>query len=248
MPRFQKYEQKIRKYKDKLKSLITRIGISYTDEFELFNEVPEKLLLPCRIGVLFFGEYDKNLFVEIKNSLSQVFDSFFFSIKNLGTYNFSFELISKGVKTEYREMKKNSCKIKIHPTNKFYQILMNKRIEQKLGIIIAITDLPLYSSSDDNIIFLFGETHLKHRCCIISSLKLKEQFYNRAANFTIFKQRIIKEVIHEIGHVILGPDHCLKDLCVMRFSHDVKEINEKSLEFCNICNAKLEQIRTQYNF
>jgi len=248
MPRFQKYEQKIRRYKDKLKKLITRIGISYTDEFELDNEIPKKLLLPCHIGILFFGEYDKALFEKIKHYLTQVFDSFFFTIRNLGTYNFSFELISKGVKTEYGEIKKTSGRIKIHPTNKFYQILIDKRIEENLGMIIAVTDLPLYSSSDDNILFLFGETHLKHRCCVISSLKLKEQFYNRLTNFKIFEQRVIKEVIHEIGHIILGPDHCLKNSCVMRFSHDVKKIDEKSFDFCNNCKTKLEQTRTQHNF
>ncbi|MFX0038181.1 MAG: hypothetical protein ACFFCY_15255 [Promethearchaeota archaeon] len=248
MPRFRKYEQKIRRYKYKLKKLITRIGISYIDEFELNHEAPKKLSLPCHIGILFFGEYDKFLFERLKLSLNQAFDSFFFSIRNLGIYNFSFELISKGVKTEYREIKKSSNKIKIHPTNKFYQILINKRIEENLGMIIAITELPLYSSSDDNIIFLFGETHLKHRCCIISSLKLKEQFYNRIPNLKIFENRVIKEVIHEIGHIILGPDHCMKNSCVMRFSNTVKEIDEKSFDFCSGCKRKLLEITALYNF
>ncbi len=248
MPRFQKYEQKIRRYKDKLKNLITRIGISYIDEFELNSEAPKELSLPCHIGILFFGEYNEGLFERIRDSLNRVFDSFFFTIRNFGTYSFSFELISKGVKNEYREMKKSSDKIKIHPTNKFYQILIDKRIEEKLGMIIAITDLPLYSSSDDNIIFLFGEAHIKHRCCVVSSLKLKEQFYNRVPNLKIFDQRVIKEVIHEIGHILLGPDHCLKNSCVMRFSHDVNKIDEKSFDFCNNCKTKLEQNRAYHNF
>ncbi|MFW9819128.1 MAG: hypothetical protein ACFFE5_05915 [Candidatus Thorarchaeota archaeon] len=248
MPRFQKYEQKIRKYKNKLKTLITRIGISYTDEFELNFEAPKKLSLPCNIGILFFGEYNEDLFEKIKTYLEKIFESFFFAIKDLGTYNFSFELISKGVKTEYMENKKSSDKIKIHPTNKFYQILINKRIEKNLGMIIAVTDLPLYSSNDDNIIFLFGETHLKHRCCVISSLKLKEQFYNRIPNLFIFEHRVIKEMIHEIGHLILGSNHCLNDSCVMWFSHDVKEIDNKLFDFCDKCKAKLAQIRVNHNF
>jgi predicted Zn-dependent protease len=248
MPRFQKYEQKIRKYKDKLKSLITKIGISYTDEFELNSETPKKLSLPCHIGILFFGEYNKDLFEKSKINLEKIYDSFFFSIRNLGTYNFSFELISKGVITEYREMKKSSDKIKIHPTNKFYQILIDKRMEENLGMIIAVTDLPLYSSTDDNIIFLFGETHLSHRCCVVSSLKLKEQFYNRAPDLSIFEQRVIKEIIHEIGHIILGSNHCLNSSCVMWFSHDIKEIDNKQFDFCDRCKLKLVQIRANHNF
>ena len=173
---------------------------------------------------------------------------FFFTIKNLGNYSFSYELISKGIKKEYKEMKKSSDRIKMHPTNKFYQILINKRIEENLGMIIAITDFPLYSSSNDNILFLFGETHLKHRCCVVSSLKFKEQFYNRPANNRIFEQRIIKEVVHEIGHILLGPDHCLNNLCVMRFSHEVKEIDQKSFDLCYKCEAKLNRVRAHYNF
>ena len=156
MPKFQKYEQKIRRYLNKLRNLITKTGVSYTDEFELDDQAPEKLLLPCHIGVQFFGEFNKALFEKIKNHLNQVYDSFFFTIKNLGNYSFSYELISKGIKKEYKEMKKSSDRIKMHPTNKFYQILINKRIEENLGMIIAITDFPLYSSSNDNILFLFG--------------------------------------------------------------------------------------------
>ena len=154
MPKIQKYQQRIRRYKEKLKKLITRIGISYTEEFELIDQVPKKLLLPCHIGIQFLGEFEKALFEKIKYQLNQVYDSFFFTIRNLGNYSFSYVLISKGVKKEYKEMKKSSEKIEIHPTNKFYKILINKRIEENLGMIIAVTDLPLYSSSDDNILLL----------------------------------------------------------------------------------------------
>jgi predicted Zn-dependent protease len=248
MPKLRKCVQKIGRYKYKLRKLITRIGISYPDEFELNDELPKKLLLPCHLGILFLGEFDITLFQKIKNHLNQIYDSFFFDIKNLGSYNFSMELFSKGVKKEYKEMKKPSDKIKMHPTNKFYRILINKRIEENLGMIIAITDLPIYSSSNDNILFLFGETHLKHQCCVISSLKLKEQFYNRAENNHLFEQRIFKEIIHEIGHLIIGPDHCFNNSCVMRFSREVLEIDKKPFNFCNECRKKLISVREIHNF
>lgn len=248
MPKLQKYVQKIRIYKEKLKKLITRIGISYTEEFELKDEVSNKLLFPCHLGILFFGDFDIDFFERIKFQLNQVFDSFFFDIRNLGSYNFSIKQFSKGVKKEYKEMKKSSDKMKIHPTNKFYQILINKRKEENLGLIIAITDLPIYSSSNDNILFLFGETHLKHRCCVVSSLKLKEQFYNRPENYQLFEERALKEIIHEIGHLIINPNHCLKNSCVMRFSKDVREVDKKSFNFCNRCKQKLNDIRELFNF
>lgn len=248
MPKLQKYMQKIRRYKVKLKKLIYRIGISYPIEFELIDETPKKLILPCHLGILFFGDFEIPFFEEIKLYLNQIYDSFFFNIRNLGGYNFSIELFYKGVKKEYKEMKKSSNKIKIHPTNKFYQILIDKRNEENLGMILAITDLPIFSSYNDNILFLFGDAHLKHRCCIVSSLKLKEQFYNRPENHNLLEMRILKEILHEVGHIILGPDHCLNNSCVMRFSKDIKEIDEKSNELCEPCKIKVEKIREQFNF
>ncbi|MFW9999884.1 MAG: hypothetical protein ACFE9Q_02480 [Candidatus Hodarchaeota archaeon] len=248
MPKLQKYEQKIRKYKEKLKKVILRIGISYPKEFELLDVVSEKILLPCHLGILFFGEFNNTFFKKIKAHLNEVFDSFFFDIRNLGDYNFSNELFSKGLKKEYKEMKKSSNKIKMHPTNKFYQILIDKRIQENLGMIIAITNLPIYSSSNDNILFLYGETHLKHRCGVISSFKLKEEYYNRPENIDLFENRVLKEICHEVGHLILGSRHCNDDLCIMRFSNEIDGIDNKSNRFCINCKNKLNEIRKKYNF
>lgn len=247
MPKLQKYLRKIIKAKNRLKKRLTKIGISYAKEFELKDTEISDLILPCNLGILFFSEFNEKLFEKIKFYLNQVFDSFFFDVRSIGKYNLSNKLFAKGVKSEHKERKKTSDKIKIHPTNKFYKILIDKRRELNLGMIVAITDLPLYSSNDDNIIFLFGEAHLKHRCCVISSLKLREEFYNRPTDNIIFEQRIVKEIIHEIGHLILSPDHCFNSSCVMRFSQDLHEIDEKSFDFCNKCKSKLLQIKKQFN-
>ncbi|MHA2007043.1 MAG: hypothetical protein ACXABO_05600 [Promethearchaeota archaeon] len=248
MPKFQKYEQKIRKYKDKLKKFVIRIGIYSNEEFELLDENPRKLVLPCHLGILLCGDFDDLLIKQIQSRLDQVYDSFFFEVRNLGYYNFSKELFSKGIKREYKEMRKTNDKLKIHPTNKFYQILLNKKQEENLGMIIGLTDLPLYSSSDDNIFFLFGEAHLKLRCCVVSSLKLKEKFYNRQNNQNLLRRRIVKEIIHEIGHLILGPEHCQKSFCAMKSSDVIEEIDTKSYDLCESCKTKLATIRVKSNF
>jgi predicted Zn-dependent protease len=248
MPRFQKYEQKIRKYKEKLKKFVMKIGIFYSEDFELVDDSLKKLILPCHLGVLFYGEINDKLFTQIAHSLNEVYDSFFFEIRNLGQFNFPKELYSKGVKTEHKELRKTNDKLSMHPTNKFYQVLIDKRRKENLGLIILLTDLPIYSSSDDNILFLFGETHLKHRCSIVSTLKLKEQFYYRQKNESLFNERIIKEFCHEIGHILLGSDHCEENSCVMKFSNNIEEIDKKSYELCQRCKIKLSEIRHDFNF
>ena len=77
MPKLQKYIQKIGRYKEKLKKIITRIGISYPIELELVDETPKELILPCHLGILFFGDFDVSLFKTIKINLNYIFDSFF---------------------------------------------------------------------------------------------------------------------------------------------------------------------------
>jgi len=254
---FQKYEEKIRKYlsklsnlnvKNKLKRLVLRIGISSSDEFDLGDREQKKILFPCHLGILFLGEYDIILYENAKSQLERIFDSFFFNIKNLGEFEFSDDILIKGVKEEYTKMNETSEKVLLHPTNKFYGVLINERERNHLDMIIAITNLPIYSSKNENIIFLFGETHLMHQCCVVSTLKLKEQYYGREEDEYLYEKRMKKEIAHEIGHLILGPEHCVNGSCIMRFCKDINEVDHKSLELCNNCKTILKDLRVKFNF
>jgi predicted Zn-dependent protease len=256
MVKFRKYEEKLSKYfqrlseikfKAKLKRLVFRIGIYHQDEFELSAESPKQLNFPCQLGVLFCGDFKDTLYDTIKMKLNQTFDSLFYNFRNLGDYSFSKELFEKGVKNEFKMTKENNERIGLHPTNKFYRILIEKRKEEEIDMILFITNLPLYSSSEENILFLFGETHLRHLCSIVSTLTLKEKFYNREEDQELFNERIIKETLHEIGHLIFGPSHCENNLCVMHFSNDVEDIDNKSIYLCKKCGLKLSKIRNSYN-
>ena len=260
MSRIRKFERRIRHYlnrlsnirfKEKLKSYVSRIGIlSPLEEIELVDPNQKKIILPCNLGVLFCGDFKKKEIHEnIVLQLESVYDSFFFNIIDLGDYKFSKKMLSKGIKREkYKDKKRNNTeKIPLHPTNKFYQVLIDKRVENKLDIIIAITNLPIYSS-EDNLIFLFGETHLDHKCCVVSSLLLKEQFYNEKRNEKLFQLRLEKEAVHEIGHILLGRKHCQNEVCVMRKSKTVEEIDFKSIHLCPDCKKKLQNLRNRFNF
>ncbi len=259
MRNFRKYERKIRNYlskisnirfKEKLKKLVDQIGISYPDDFNLGVADSKEIIFPCHLGVLFCGVFEKKMLEAVVKRLEVAFDSFFYDIIDLGQYKFNKKMLSKGIKNQYDKKEKSretSQKMQVHPTNKFYSVLIDKRIENQLDMIISITNLPIYSSND-NTSFLFGEAHLKHKCCVVSSLRLKEQFYSRKRNKSLLTQRIIKEVIHEIGHLILDSGHCENNSCVMRFSSIVQEIDSKSLSLCESCILKLENKRKRFNF
>ncbi|MBD3214372.1 MAG: hypothetical protein GF311_17305 [Candidatus Lokiarchaeota archaeon] len=263
MSRYRKYQRKIRRYQKKLsrqksrfkkklsdfKRYIYKIGISSTQDFKLDKSV-NPISFPSHLGVIFVGEFgnDTNLFENILYNLEKIYPSFFFHVHHLGSYDFSTEVFSKGIMKELKDIEESSELLSLHPTNKFHQLIISKKEQYNLDQIIAITDLPLYSSSNNNIIFLIGEAHVPHQSCIVSTLKLKETFYDRANNEKLFEERLNKEIIHEIGHLILGIEHCENDLCVMSYSNNIEKIDSKSIFLCNECRSRLHIVKQQYNF
>ncbi len=120
--------------------------------------------------------------------------------------------------------------------------------EYNLDIGLGLTNLPIYSSSNENLLFLFGEAHIKYMCAVVSTHNLIELFNFEDFKLKKIERRIYKEVIHEIGHLILDYGHCLNDYCVMRFSKNIKEIDSKSIYLCEKCKLKLEKVRVRDNF
>ncbi|NVM43993.1 MAG: hypothetical protein HWN79_03660 [Candidatus Lokiarchaeota archaeon] len=114
---------------------------------------------------------------------------------------------------------------------------------ERTVIGLGLTNVPIYSSSDEKLLFLFGEANLKHKCAIVSTHNLVD--LNKSETTEL---RLIKEVIHEIGHIILGLEHCFNENCVMQFSANTKEIDRKSNHLCEKCKLYLENIRTRSNF
>jgi archaemetzincin len=86
---------------------------------------------------------------------------------------------------------------------------------------LLITDFDLYYSGLN---FIFGLED-PARCCAIVSRSLLEE-------------RIVKEVIHELGHYI-GLDHCYNNKCVMSFSPSVFDVDKKQKEFCDDCKIRM---------
>ena len=56
----------------------------------------------------------------------------------------------------------------------------------------------------------------------------------------LFRERLLKVVIHEIGH-LLGLGHCNNE-CVMRFSNSLSDLDAKPSWFCPECTLRLKSI------
>ena len=135
------------------------------------------------------------------------------------------------------------------PTDLFYNYLKNSQgFANQLAVDLGIINFPLYSSNKNNLIFLYGEAHLNRKCALVSTYNLGN-FQSIISNeYNRFEKRIIKESIHEIGHLILGIEHCINSECVMNYSDSLKKVDKKNMLPCDCCNDKLESIRENYNF
>ncbi|MHA1689426.1 MAG: archaemetzincin family Zn-dependent metalloprotease [Promethearchaeota archaeon] len=117
-----------------------------------------------------------------------------------------------------------------------------KRIKQQLKTeykfrILGIIEEDIYASYLN---FVFGIAQSPRGlfislplACLISTARLRESFYRRPKNESLFELRILKEAIHELGHTF-GLDHCHEE-CVMRFSNCLSDTDHKPAKFCKSC-------------
>ena len=86
--------------------------------------------------------------------------------------------------------------------------------------------------------FIFGQAFLGGNAGIVSVYRLNNERYGMPADNQLLQERLIKEVIHELGHT-LGLIHCREPLCVMRSSTYVEDIDQKSRHLCAKCTDEL---------
>ncbi|MEM3407724.1 MAG: archaemetzincin family Zn-dependent metalloprotease [Nitrososphaerota archaeon] len=85
--------------------------------------------------------------------------------------------------------------------------------------------------------FIFGLAW--KRLAIISIARLLPTFYGEKMDYNIFISRVIKEAIHEIGH-LLSLSHCPNSKCVMHFSNSIYDTDYKNEKPCQKCYSILK--------
>ncbi len=64
--------------------------------------------------------------------------------------------------------------------------------------------------------------------------RLRQEFYGLPPDHELFRQRVIKEAVHELGHT-LNLTHCDDYRCAMASSHAVEWIDLKDGMLCEGC-------------
>ena len=88
--------------------------------------------------------------------------------------------------------------------------------------------------------FVFGEAQLDGNCAVVSTARLEEEFYGLPSREELFRERLVKEAVHELGHTF-GLRHCADWRCVMTSSHAVERLDVKGAEFCSACRKPVAQ-------
>jgi archaemetzincin len=97
--------------------------------------------------------------------------------------------------------------------------------------VLGVTGCDLYVPV---LTFVFGEAQLDGNCAVVSTARLKEEFYGLPPREDLMRERLVKEAAHELGHTF-GLRHCMDWRCVMSSSHGVERLDIKGAEFCATC-------------
>jgi len=93
---------------------------------------------------------------------------------------------------------------------------------------------------DRGLNFVFGEADPHASIAVVFTKRLDPAFYGERRDYNLYVERVSKEIIHELGH-LLGLGHCSLRECVMSFSNSVYEVDLKTRFFCAKCSGLLRE-------
>jgi archaemetzincin len=103
--------------------------------------------------------------------------------------------------------------------------------------VLGVVDVDIFAQGLN---FVFGEADMAGRKTIISLVHLRQEFYGLSKNERLFRERAVKEAVHELGHTY-GLKHCPHPTCVMHFSNSLHDTDIKGRHFCTDCKARLSR-------
>jgi archaemetzincin len=101
--------------------------------------------------------------------------------------------------------------------------------------VLGITEGDLYIPM---LSFVFGQAQVGGPGALVSTARLRQEFYRLPADPELLSDRVQKEVLHELGHT-MTLFHCPDSSCVMSLATGVRHVDEKGIGYCESCRAAI---------
>ena len=173
-----------------------------------------------KIALRPIGEIDRRVLLHLKESLEAIFEA-------------QIEIIEP---MELPENAYNPGRGQYHSTpilDKVRKFNGARDFDKVLGICWVDLYVP-------GLNFVFGEASPAEGVAIISLVRLRQEYYGLPKDEELFLKRVIKEAVHELGH-LYGLRHCRDHRCVMYFSNSLVDTDRKGSTFCPEHQRQLER-------
>ncbi|MHB1390294.1 MAG: archaemetzincin family Zn-dependent metalloprotease [Thermoleophilia bacterium] len=104
-------------------------------------------------------------------------------------------------------------------------------------VLVGLTEADLFVP---RLSFVFGQADPVRGVAVVSTHRLRAEFYGGEPDPGLFRERLLKESIHELGHVF-GLTHCDDAACIMHFSNAIADSDRKGPGFCRRCQGRLDE-------
>lgn len=109
--------------------------------------------------------------------------------------------------------------------------VLRQQPQSSAGQVLGLVDADCYAPGLN---FIFGQAALGGQVAFVALPRLRQSFLGLPDDPHIFRQRVLKEAVHELGYT-WGLAHCPDQHCVMYFSNSLQDTDLKSLDFCPSC-------------
>jgi archaemetzincin len=99
------------------------------------------------------------------------------------------------------------------------------------GRTLGVTDEDLFIPM---LSFVYGQAQVNGHLALLSTARLRQEFYGLPPNPELAYSRGVKEAIHEIGHTF-GLTHCSDPGCPMSLSNTIVQVDRKRDALCPSC-------------
>ena len=127
--------------------------------------------------------------------------------------------------------------------NQYFSTVILQKLEllkaSQREVILGIIEEDLYSASNP---YVIADGDRLASCAVVSYFRIRQEFYGLPEDEKLVYRRVLKESAKYVGKA-LGLNLCRNPRCVMYFSEDMFDIDQKSEKLCDVCRRTYYSIR-----